>query len=73
MCILSVNYYDCIGDCLLRVFPLDSIKPARRDRTSGKDTLEEMVHLLLIIVLLDDFLCPIQYNILGGGEDFFTG
>ena len=29
--------------------------------------------LLFIIVLLNDFLGPIQYYVLGGGEDFFTG
>ena len=68
-----VNHNDCDGDCLLYVFPLDSIRTAaRRDRASGKATLEEMARLLLIIVLLNDFLCPIQYNVLGRGEDFFT-
>ena len=26
----SVNHNDCVGDCLLCVFPLDSIRPAAR-------------------------------------------
>lgn len=51
--------------------------PPRLQRNKRRGILMGTDVLLLIMVLLDDLLCPIQYNVLdnvlGGGEDFFAG
>ena len=47
--------------------------PPRLQRSKRRGILIGTDVLLLIIVLLNDFLGPIQYYIFGRGEDFFTG
>jgi len=66
-----VNHNNCFRDCLLRVFPLDSIRPAaRRDMQAGRHAIIE-TGVLLSLRLFVHAPCHVEHHVTA--EDVAVG